>query len=53
MIATRSGGVAIGNALASTCPLFAIPLDIVPGRPGVPRAMSCRSQVLAARWLVL
>ncbi len=27
-IAIRSGGVAIGNALASTAPLFAIPLEI-------------------------
>jgi drug/metabolite transporter (DMT)-like permease len=27
-IAIRSGGVAIGNALASTSPLFAIPLEI-------------------------
>jgi drug/metabolite transporter (DMT)-like permease len=28
-IAIRSGGVAIGNALASTSPLFAIPLEIL------------------------
>ncbi len=28
-IAIRSGGVAIGNALASTAPLFAIPLEMV------------------------
>jgi drug/metabolite transporter (DMT)-like permease len=27
-IAIRSGGVAVGNALASTSPLFAIPLEI-------------------------
>ena len=34
-IAIRSGGVAIGNALASTAPLFAIPLEIgvLKGRP--------------------
>jgi drug/metabolite transporter (DMT)-like permease len=28
-VAIRSGGVAIGNALASTSPLFAIPLEIL------------------------
>ena len=28
-IAIRSGGVAIGNALASTSPLFAIPLEVI------------------------
>jgi drug/metabolite transporter (DMT)-like permease len=28
-VAIRSGGVAIGNALASTSPLFAIPLEVV------------------------
>jgi drug/metabolite transporter (DMT)-like permease len=27
-VAIRSGGVAIGNALSSTAPLFAIPLEI-------------------------
>jgi drug/metabolite transporter (DMT)-like permease len=34
-IAIRSGGVAIGNTLASTAPLFAIPLEIgvLKGRP--------------------
>ncbi len=42
-IAIRSGGVAIGNALASTAPLFAIPLEI-----GILKRRPSRQTILGA-----